>query len=210
MILPLSASTKLVASRLSTVAVGAFAIRSKNPGGASNALKHFRGVKDSKQLTEKQREEWFDAIKKIIKELASEKSVRMIKKSDNGRFTKDDKDKKVARGEITKKEMAENSYSISFAVSFSSEKTIDRKGINRAVYLALNRCLKKLEKKGFASVNSKILMDGLLKAQPKYKYQKTIIGGDESEPMIALASISPKFWRSQDVPSGEKISRIRI
>jgi ribonuclease HII len=40
-----------------SVAVGVFAVPTKG------ALKKFRGVKDSKQLSEKQREEWFRAIK---------------------------------------------------------------------------------------------------------------------------------------------------
>jgi len=43
------------------VAVGAFAVRSKA------ALRKFRGVKDSKQLSEKQREEWFKIIKEYRK-----------------------------------------------------------------------------------------------------------------------------------------------
>jgi len=86
---------------------------------------------------------------------------------------------------------------VSYAVSFSSEKTIDEKGITKAIYLALNRCLKKLETKGFASTDSKILMDGLLKAHSKYLNQKTIIGGDESESIIALASICAKVLRDR-------------
>ena len=43
------------------VAVGVFAVRSKE------ALRKFRGVKDSKQLSEKQREEWFARIRVAVK-----------------------------------------------------------------------------------------------------------------------------------------------
>lgn len=43
------------------VAVGVFAVRSKN------VLRKFRGVKDSKQLSAKQREEWFIRIKQSMK-----------------------------------------------------------------------------------------------------------------------------------------------
>ena len=43
------------------VAVGAFAVRS------AAVLRSFRGVKDSKQLSEKQREEWFARIKMAVR-----------------------------------------------------------------------------------------------------------------------------------------------
>lgn len=44
------------------ISVGAFSIKSKD------ILKRFKGVKDSKQLSEKQREEWFKTIKQRRKE----------------------------------------------------------------------------------------------------------------------------------------------
>jgi ribonuclease HII len=132
------------------IAVGAFSIKSKD------ILKKFKGVKDSKQLSEKQREEWFKQIK-------NEK----------------------AKGKI------------SFAVSFSSAGTIDTKGLTHATKAALNRCLKRLEKHGFAAKNSRILLDGSLYAPSRYKNQKTIIDGDAKEPSIALASICAKVLRDR-------------
>jgi ribonuclease HII len=132
------------------ISVGAFSIKSKG------TLKKFKGVKDSKQLSEKQREEWFKRIK--------------IEK---------------AKGKI------------SFAVSFSSAGVIDSKGITRATKTALNRCLKRLEKKYFASLKCRILLDGSLYAPSRYKNQKTIIDGDAKEPIIALASICAKVLRDR-------------
>ncbi len=136
------------------VAVGAFAIKSKE------VLKYFKGVKDSKQLSAKQREVWFGEIKRL----------RALNK-------------------------------IGFAVSFSSEVVIDRQGISKAVALSIARCLKKLTKQGFCVPRSEIKLDGLLKAPIKYKNQRTIIGGDESEPLIALASICAKVLRDRKMGS---------
>jgi ribonuclease HII len=133
------------------VSVGAFSIRSKD------VLKKFKGVKDSKQLSEKQREEWF---KKIREE--------------------------------------ETKGAISYAVSFSSEKVIDSKGISYAIRSALDQCLKKLEKKRFADpFDSRVLLDGSLHAPSRYPDQMTIIGGDAREPIIALASICAKVLRDR-------------
>lgn len=133
------------------IAVGAFVVRDKKD------LQRFKGVKDSKQLTENGREDW---LKKIINTTKASKDV-------------------------------------SYTVSFCSERVIDERGITHATYRALNRCLAKLEKKGFVTEQSLILMDGLLKAKSKYKNQKTIIDGDAKEPIIALASICAKVLRDR-------------
>ncbi|MFA6459262.1 MAG: ribonuclease HII [Candidatus Paceibacterota bacterium] len=130
------------------VSVGAFAVRSRS------VLRKFKGVKESKQLSEAQREVWFKEIKRLHR-----------------------------------------SGEIAFAVSFSSEKVIDDRGITYAVYSAIRRSLKKLTKRNFCTDDSVILLDGLLHAPKAFKNQKTIIGGDESEPLIALASICAKVLR---------------
>ena len=83
---------------------------------------------------------------------------------------------------------------ILYGVSFSSSVTIDKKGIAKAVRLCIARLLKRLE------VNSKrslVLFDGSLKAPPSFSFQKTIIGGDEKEPIISLASIVAKVLRDR-------------
>ena len=133
-----------------SVAVGVFAVPSKS------VLKKFRGVKDSKQLSEKQREEWFRKIRAFSK-----------------------------NGEVH------------YAASFSRPATIDSRGLSYAVYSALNRALRRLEKDGVDCVNSKILLDGSLYASSRYSDQTTIIDGDAKEPVIALASICAKVLRDR-------------
>lgn len=132
------------------VAVGAFAVKSRA------VLRKFRGVKDSKQLSPEQREEWFASIREYSK-----------------------------RGIVV------------FAVSMSRPETIDRQGLTAAVYAALNRSLKKLEKCGCAVRNARILLDGLLRASARFEDQLTIIDGDSKEPIIALASICAKVVRDR-------------
>jgi ribonuclease HII len=138
------------------ISVGAFSFKDKS------ILKKFKGVKDSKQLSEKQREEWFSIIKRGKKD-----------------------------GHIM------------YAVSFSSAAVIDTKGLTHSTNAAMNRCLKRLEKTGFApkdnlgSYPCKILLDGSLYAPSRYKNQKTIIDGDAKEPIIALASICAKVLRDR-------------
>jgi ribonuclease HII len=160
------------------VAIGAFAIRSKK------VLKMFKGARDSKKMTPVAREAVFLKIKEAKK---------------NGH--------------------------VHYAVSYSSAGVIDKKGIVPAIKSALNRSLKKLEKsfvqgelansclaqplykaqhkgssryvRGLSSYNCHVLLDGSLKAPRRYSNQKTIIGGDDIEPVISLASICAKVLRDR-------------
>lgn len=139
------------------VAVGAMAIRSRR-------IPHkFRGVKDSKQLTAIQREEWFEVIKESAK-----------------------------NGEVL------------YAVSFARAETIDENGLTRSVYSAINRCLKRLEFLDEKCRAAEVRLDGLLYASGRYLDQKTIIGGDECEPVIALASICAKVLRDRRMVKAAK------
>lgn len=140
------------------VAVGAFAVRSRA------ALRKFRGVKDSKQLSSAQREEWFKKIKAHTKS-----------------------------GEVF------------YAVSFAKPETIDERGLTRAVYSAVSRCLKRLERFDGRCKNAEIRLDGLLYASSRYLDQRTIIGGDECEPVIALASICAKVLRDRRMVKAAKL-----
>ena len=132
------------------ISVGVFSVKSKD------TLKLFKGVKDSKQLSEKQREEWFAIIRTHSKK-----------------------------------------GTVSYAVSFSSAPVIDLKGLTKATRMAMGRCLKRLEKNGFAPIDSRVLLDGSLYAPFKYLNQTTIIDGDAKEPIIALASICAKVLRDR-------------
>jgi len=112
----------------------------------------FRGIKDSKKLSEKKREVWFELLKKKKKE-----------------------------GQID------------FAVFLISEKIIDKKGIVHAINLGINKCLKKLK----ISKDSKIFLDGGIRAPADFIYQKTIIKGDEKVSVISMASICAKVTRDR-------------
>lgn len=130
------------------VSVAAVAVKKNSP-----VLKFIRKVKDSKQLSEKQREEWYAKIKIWEK-----------------------------KGFLKK------------AVSMAGAKTIDRKGIVYAVRLSLRRSITRLK---ISPLKSEVLLDGSLYAPKEFAKQKTIIGGDEKIPLIALASIVAKVSRDR-------------
>ena len=97
------------------------------------------------------------------------------------------------------KEAKKNGH-VDYAVSYSSAGIIDKKGIVPAIKSALNRSLKKLEKNFVEGLPfnfdvCKVLLDGSLKAPARYNNQKTIIGGDDKECVISLASICAKVLR---------------
>lgn len=109
-------------------------------------------LRDSKKLSEKQREAWFAEIKKWQKEGLCD-----------------------------------------FKVSMVSAKEIDKIGIVSAIKKCISNSISVLR----IPISDKILLDGGLKAPPQFKYQKTIIKGDEKEPVIALASIAAKVTRDR-------------
>ncbi|HEY9584070.1 MAG TPA: ribonuclease HII, partial [Candidatus Paceibacterota bacterium] len=80
----------------------------------------------------------------------------------------------------------------SYYTSFVSHKIIDRQGIAYAIRLAIKRTIKKA---GLRPDNCEIRLDGSIYASKEFKNQKTIIKGDEKEPIIALASIIAKVRR---------------
>lgn len=110
-------------------------------------------VKDSKKLSEKNREEWY---RWLVKERREGK--------------------------------------LNFATALVDNKIIDKKGIVAAIKIGMARCLKSLDLK---PTECEVLLDGSLKAPPIFKQQKTIIRGDETEPVIALASIAAKVRRDR-------------
>ncbi len=83
---------------------------------------------------------------------------------------------------------------LQFAVAFGGANLIDKKGIVFTTHDAMERALRKL---GANPKETLALLDGALKAPPEYVYQKTIIKGDEKEPIISLASIVAKVSRDR-------------
>lgn len=114
--------------------------------------KEFLGIKESKQLSKKEREDWYTKIQSQLK-----------------------------RGRVK------------VSVSFVSARTIDERGLSKALILAVGRSLSKLR----VDIENKIILDGSLYAPKKFINQKTIIKGDEKEPLIALASIVAKVERDR-------------
>jgi len=92
----------------------------------------------------------------------------------------------------------ERERGVRYAVSLSSANVIDRRGIAKAVASCIARALSRLE---VQPEECRILLDGSLKAPAHFMYQKTIIGGDDSEPSIALASIAAKVRRDRFMKS---------
>lgn len=82
---------------------------------------------------------------------------------------------------------------LTFAVGQVSAAQIDKIGITKAVQLAMNRCISRLE---INPKNTYIKLDGSLKAPVEFK-QETIIKGDSKEKCIGLASICAKVTRDE-------------
>ncbi len=82
-------------------------------------------------------------------------------------------------------------YTARYTVVFSSSKEIDTLGITNAVRKAAWKGIHTLTPN---ASKTHILLDGLLHAPPEYQ-QNTIIRGDQTEPIISLASIAAKVER---------------
>ncbi len=97
---------------------------------------------------------------------------------------------------------------LDFAVSLVGEKIIDQRGIVRAVKIGIGRCLKRLK---LNPNQCQVLLDGSLKAPKIYRDQRTIIRGDETIPIIALASIVAKVTRDRKmVRLGKKFPNYQL
>ena len=149
------------------VAVGAVRWAKENWPKIKKFLKDYSIGKDSKKLTPKQRDFWFEKIRELEKQ-------------------------KLLKSQVT----------------FSSNKIIDKKGINFAVRQGIKKCLEKLDcpedsplgaVQGLSSGQSLVLLDGGLKAPANWPNQRTIIKGDEKELIISLASIMAKVSRDRQM-----------
>lgn len=77
---------------------------------------------------------------------------------------------------------------------FVSEKIIDTRGLSFALKKAIRSALRKLR---VHPAQSLVLLDGGIKAPRAFLFQRTIIRGDETEPLIAGASIIAKVRRDR-------------
>jgi ribonuclease HII len=81
-----------------------------------------------------------------------------------------------------------------FHVELVSHTIIDTKGISFAIKKGIRECLDRIDAH---TKNSLILLDGSLKAPKEFRFQKTIIKGDEKEQVIGLTSIAAKVTRDE-------------
>jgi ribonuclease HII len=87
---------------------------------------------------------------------------------------------------------AHQNNELSYAVSFSSPRYIDTYGITASIAAAMDRTLRRVQVRPACTY---VKLDGSLKAPKRFMQQETIVGGDKSESVIALASIAAKVTR---------------
>jgi ribonuclease HII len=85
-------------------------------------------------------------------------------------------------------------HEVHFSVALVSAAVIDRIGIVPSVSRAIIRGLATLD---LDCNEVEVRLDGLLHAPQEYRYQETIIKGDEKEKVIGLASILAKVTRDR-------------
>jgi ribonuclease HII len=88
--------------------------------------------------------------------------------------------------------MLERDAGVRWSVQFSSALYIDTYGIVPAVRRALARALRALD---VYPREAEVRLDGSLTAPAHFVHQTTIIRGDQSEPVISMASVAAKVRR---------------
>lgn len=86
---------------------------------------------------------------------------------------------------------ASDEHPISFCFSWAGPRTIDNDGIEKAILSAVKRSLSS----SLLGPDTKVLLDGRLKAPERFVDQESIIKGDEKVPLISMASVVAKVKR---------------
>lgn len=89
---------------------------------------------------------------------------------------------------------AEGRKALRAVTAFVGQMVIDKRGMSKALSLGIRRCLLKL---AVSPEESRVILDGGIKAPAEFLMQETIIDGDETEPLISLASIVAKVRRDR-------------
>jgi ribonuclease HII len=89
-----------------------------------------------------------------------------------------------------------------FVVSMGSAHTIDTMGIVPTIRKAISRVLTQLAKGKEGEVM--VRLDGGLTAPEAFRYQQTIVRGDENDIAIALASVAAKVTRDEYMKAASK------
>lgn len=97
------------------------------------------------------------------------------------------------REEIFKKiKESQKNNLVRYIVCYENNKVIDKKGISFAIKSCIKKAFKQLNLK---PKETKVFLDGGLKAPQEFIFQKTIIKGDDNVLAISLASILAKVSR---------------
>lgn len=107
---------------------------------------------------------------------------------DSKKATKKEREEWYTKAIIWKKEKK-----IDWKVSFSGPQHIDSYGIVPSIQKCIAKSVQGVEGK----YHDIYLLDGGLKLPKEYKYQTTIIKGDDKEPLIALAATIAKVVRDK-------------
>jgi len=166
-------------------------------------------LRDSKKMSPRQREFWFQYITHIAQTNAGDTQTNAKKSPRQPAFSPHQSVSSLPRSDAKRLLRGPRESAIYYAVASVSPKVIDKIGISNAANLAASRATAKLlQYLTIVNYNSKIgikiFLDGGLylnknlirvNQQNQYKSVSTIIKGDEKIPAIMLASIVAKVTR---------------
>ena len=139
-------------------------------------------LKDSKKLSKKQREAWFEFLKLQKKEGNCDYAVSFVSPENIDKFGIAKCIQKALNESLQK---VASSETIVTSIPYENQVRFTRKGSDATPNFH----------KGASFASFSIFLDGGLKAPIEYVNQETIIRGDELHPVISMASIVAKVTR---------------